>query len=110
MVRAIPGIRRGIRYGVDWPTPGASKLTTVWPRAASSRSNGSARSRLAPIPVINKSGGPDPRTDVRSRTPSTSTNRIVARPDERSDERPDTGDVPPDDQGLDGLGALVGVD
>src|SRR5689334_9078298 len=85
--------------------PGASKLTTRRPRLTSSRSNGSTRSRLAPRPVISSNGGPDPRTEVRSRTPSTSTNPTV-----RSGERRHTGDVPPHDEGLDGLGALVGVD
>src|SRR6266704_5085401 len=105
---AMPGIRRGQAYGVDCPMPGASKLIACKPRPASSRSNGAARSRFAPIPVTSSSGGPDPRTEVRirSRAASISTNRIV-RP---SGERAGTGDVPADDEGLDGLGAFVGVD
>src|SRR6266700_5657672 len=109
-VRAIPGIRRGQVYGEDWPMPGASKLIACTPRPASSCSNGTPRSRLAPIPVIRSSGGPDPRTEVRSRRRSaptlTSTNRMVCW----SGECADTGDVPADDEGLDGLGAFVGVD
>src|SRR5262245_25840996 len=100
-------MRRGHVYAVDWPTPGASKLMTWRPRLANSRSNGSARSRLAPSPVISSSGGPEPRTDVRSRTPSASTNRMSARSGSR--ERPHTRDVPPYDERLDRLSALVGV-
>src|SRR5918999_1336987 len=99
-------MRRGKLYAVDCPTPGASKLIACTPRATSCRSNGSARSRLAPIPVMINSGRPDPRAEVRSRTPSTSTSRIVAW----SGEGADTGDIPADDQRLDGLGAFVGVD
>src|SRR6266508_256999 len=109
-MRATPGIRRGHRYAADSPTPGASKATAWIPRAVSSRSNGSARSRLAPSPVTSSSGRPLPRTEVRSRTPSTSTNRIAARSGEGSGERADTGDVPSDDKRLDGLRAFVGVD
>src|SRR4029450_5005905 len=105
-VDATPRIRRGRRYAVDRPTPGASKLITCTPRADSARSNGAPRSRLAPSPVISSSGGPQPRTEVRSRTPSTSTNRICCW----SGEGADTGDLSSDDQRLDGLGALVGVD
>src|SRR5215831_20158908 len=102
----MPGIRRGQRYGLDSPMPGASKLTACTPRTASARSNGVARSRLAPSPVIRSRGGPDPRTEVRIRTPPASTNRM-ARP---SGEGTGTGDVPADDERLDGLGAFVGVD
>src|SRR5215471_7296064 len=105
-VRAMPGIRCGQRYGLDSPMPGASKLTACTPRAASSRSNGAPRSRLAPSPVIMRRGGPDPGTAVRIRTPPASTNRMV-RP---SGESAGTGDVPADDERLDGLGAFVGVD
>src|SRR6516164_9800596 len=102
----MPGIRCGQRYGLDSPMPGASKLTACTPRAASSRSKGAPRSRLAPSPVIMRRGGPDPRTAVRIRTPPASTNRMV-RP---SGESAGTGDVPADDECLDGLGAFVGVD
>jgi len=44
-----------------------------------------------PAPVISSSGGQVPRIEVRNRTPSTSTNRIVAS----SGVSADTGDVPP---------------
>ncbi len=71
-VRATPGIRRGQGYARGSPTPGASKLMVWMPRASSSRSNGAASSRLAPRPVMISSGRPAPRTEVRSRTPSTS--------------------------------------
>src|SRR5215475_4614240 len=101
----MPGIRRGQRYGLDSPMPGASKLTACTPRAASSRSKGVLRSRLAPRPVITSRGDPDPRTAARIRTPPASTNRM-ARP---SGEGTGTGDVPADDERLDGLGAFVGV-
>src|SRR6478609_1307966 len=84
------------------------------PRATIWSSNGSASSRLAPMPVISSSGSPVPRTRTRSRTSSTWMNRWSAaagsRGPVRSDEGADTGDVPSDDEGLDGLGALVGVD
>src|SRR5258708_11251384 len=88
--------------------PGGSGLIPCRPVAGSGRSKGTARSRLAPSPVIRSSGGPDPRTETRSLTwaASTSTKRIVRS----SGEGPGTGDVPADDEGLDGLGALVGVD
>src|SRR5260370_32047805 len=102
----MPRIRRGQVYPADCPMPGASKLTTCRPRAATSRSNGTARSRLAPSPVIRSSGGPDPRTEVRNRTRSASTNRMAGW----SRERADTGDIPADDERLDGVGPLVGVD
>src|SRR5918993_1541370 len=82
-----------------------SKLITCSPREATSRSKGTPKSRLAPSPVIISTGGPEPRTDVRSRTPLTSTNRVVADLRERAHTR----DVPSHDQGLDGLGALIGV-
>src|ERR1700730_9318830 len=71
------------------------------------RSTGADTFNPAPIPVSTSSGGPVPRMEVRSRTPSTSTNRIrgsVLR------EGANTGDVLPDDGRLDRLGALVGVD
>src|SRR6266700_6167596 len=71
------------------------------PSRFSSRSNGAASSRLAPRPVMISSGGPVPETEVCSRTPSTS--NLVSR------KGTDTGDVPSDDQRLNGLGALVGV-
>src|SRR6266566_9583378 len=102
----MPGIRRGQAYGVDCPMPGASKLIACSPRPASSRSKGAPRSRFAPIPVIRSSGGPEPRTAVRSRTPPASTN-LMAR---WSGEGAGTGDVPADDEGLDGLGSFIGVD
>src|SRR6516162_5039096 len=102
----MPGIRGGQRYGLERPMPGASKLIACRPRAASSRSNGTPRSRLAPSPVISSSGGPDPRTEVRSRTPPASTNRMAPS----SGEGAGTGDVPAHDERLDGLGAFVGVD
>src|SRR5258708_3545864 len=88
--------------------PGASKLITCRPSAASARSKGTPRSRLAPSPVIRSSGGPDPRTETRSLTwsASTSTKRIVRS----SGEGARTRDVPADDERLDGLGARVGVD
>jgi hypothetical protein len=54
---------------------------------------------------MSRSGRPEPRTEVRSRTPSTSTSRIVAG----SGEGTDTGDVRADDEGPDGFGASVGV-
>src|SRR5512138_212393 len=75
------------------------------PRRFSSRSNGAARSRLAPIPVIRSSGGParaSPETLTRSRTPSTSRKLM-------SGEGTDTGDVPSHDEGLDRLGAFIRV-
>src|SRR5690242_6765463 len=103
-------MRRGSGYGVDSPIPGASNATACTPRAVSSRSNGAARSRLAPRPVMSSSGRPLPRTDVRSRTPSTSTNRITGWSGQWSGEGADTGDVPADDERLDGLGSFVGVD
>src|SRR3712207_1163823 len=94
--------------------PGASRLITCRPRAASSRSNGAASSRLAPRPVTSSSGRPVPRTDVRSRTSPTSTERISAGAEvtgpSLSREGRDAGDVAADDQPLDSLGALVGVD
>src|SRR5215475_16218494 len=101
----MPGIRRGQRYGPDSPMPGASKLITCTSRAASSRSKGVLRSRLAPSPVITSRGDPDPRTAARIRTPPASTNRMV-RP---SGAGAGTGDVPADDERLDGLGAFVGL-
>src|SRR4029450_5292500 len=105
-VRATPGIRRGRAYPVDWPTPGASKLIT-WKRCpASACSNGCARSRLAPSPVISNTGGPEPRTDVRRGRPSASTNRMAARVREGAPTR----DIPPRDQRLDRLRAFIGVD
>src|SRR5260370_42161245 len=86
--------------------PGASKLIACRPRAASSRSNGTPRSRLAPSPVIISSGGPEPRTEGRSRTPPASTNRMAPA----SGEGAGTGDVPADDERLDALCAFGGVD
>src|SRR5258708_28288164 len=88
--------------------PGGSGLIPCRPVAGSGRSKGTARSRLAPSPVIRSSGRPDPRTETRSLTwsASTSTKRIVRS----SGEGAGTGDVPADDERLDGLGALVGVD
>src|SRR5437763_1038670 len=105
----MPGIRRGRAYDVDCPTPGASKLIACRPRTASSRSNGALRSRLAPRPVMTSSGGPIPRTEVRSRIRSAlmSANRMVGG---WSGERAGTGDVPADDERLDGLGAFISVD
>src|SRR5262245_48642552 len=88
--------------------PGASKLITWRPSAASARSNGAPRSRLAPSPVIRKSGGPVPRTETRTRTWSASTStRLIMR---SSGEGAGTGNVPAYDERLNGLGALVGVD
>src|SRR5260221_4429800 len=88
--------------------PGASKLITCRPSAASARSNGTPRSRLAPSPVIRSSGGPDPRTETRSLTwsASMSTRRIAPS----SGEGAGTGDVPADEERLGGLGAPAGVD
>src|SRR5690349_2981303 len=57
------------------------------------------------MPVISNNGTRAPSasaTAMRSRVPSTSTN-LTSR------KGTDTGDVPSDDQGLDGLRALVGV-
>ncbi len=103
MVRAMPRIRRGTGYAVDSPTPGASKAIACTPRAVSWRSNGWAMSRLAPRPVMSSTGGPLPRTEVRSRTPSTSTNRTTVPSGEGlSGEGADTGDVSAHDEGLDG--------
>src|SRR5215475_8124737 len=62
-------------------------------------------SRLAPMPLINSSGGRSlrlPEIATRSRTPSTSTNWI-------SREGTDTGDISSHDESLNGLGAFVGV-
>src|SRR5664279_2159070 len=102
---------------------------TWMPWAMISRSNGSASSRRAPSPLMISKGLPVPRVEVRSRTPSTSKNRMTACPGgeapgagvpgaavsadrtaaDESGEGSDTGDVPSDDEGLDGFGALVGV-
>src|SRR6478735_8720358 len=119
MVLATPGIRLGHRYPVDSPTPGASKLIVRLPRVTISRSKGSANSRLAASPVMISSGGPLPRVEVRSRTRSTSRNLMTASSGGvarwfggwpvGSGEGADTGDIPSDDEGLDGLGALVGM-
>src|SRR6266540_7216036 len=103
---------RGRWYRVDSPVPGASRAIVCTPCELSARSRGADNSRLAPMPVSRSSGDPVPRTEVRSRTPSTSTYRMRGSPsgDVLSGERADTGDVLPDDERLDGLGALVGVD
>src|SRR5664279_5283330 len=92
---------------------------TWMPWAMISRSNGSASSSRAPRPLMISNGRPVPRVEVRSRTPSTSRYRMTASPAGvavwlgtalvRSGEGSDTGDVPSDDEGLDGFGALVGV-
>src|SRR3954471_24799088 len=100
-------MRRGRRYREDAPVPGASRATVCTPCTLRARSTGVDSSKLAPIPVSTSSGDPVPRTEVRSRTPSTSTYRICGS---SSGEGADTGDVPSDDQRLHGLGALVGVD
>src|SRR5262249_61796381 len=100
----MPGIRGGQRYALDSPIPGASKLTACTPRAASSRSNGAASSRLAPSPVIISSGGPDPRTAVRIRTPPAATNRPARPSGEGAGTRAGTAH----NERLDRLGALGG--
>src|SRR5436305_13162756 len=102
MVCARPPIRRGHRYPVEPPVPGASTVMVWTPRNAFS--NGAHISRLPPMPMSNSNGRPVPRTETRNRTPSTSTSRRRLR------ERAHTGDVPSDDERLDRLGALVPVD
>src|SRR6476659_5827907 len=91
---------------------------TWTPRRTSAVSKGSARSRPAPMPVISSSAFPLPRVRTRSRAPSTSRNCsrgagqstvVGGAVGVGSDEGADTGDVPPDDQGLDGLGGFIGV-
>src|SRR5664279_1508313 len=98
---------------------------TWMPWAMISRSNGSASSSRAPRPLMISNGRPVPRVEIRSRTPSTSRKRMTAGPGggapgasasadrstaaDESGEGSDTGDVPSDDEGLDGFGALVGV-
>src|SRR5690242_6099834 len=103
MVRATPGIRRGTGYRPDPPVPGASTLIVRTARPSTAASNGAHMSRFPPMPMSSSRGRPSPRTAIRSRTPSTSTCRT-------SGEGADTGDVPADDEGLDGFGAFVGVD
>src|SRR3954468_17358355 len=100
-------MRRGRRYREDAPVPGASRARVCTPCSLRAHSTGVDSSKLAPIPVSTSSGDPVPRTEVRSRTPSTSTYRICGSV---LGEGADTGDVPSDDQRLHGLGALVGVD
>src|SRR4029453_9017793 len=79
--------------------------------------NGASRSRPAPMPLHRTSGGPGlccwrspplaragwapGRTDTRTSCPRTVTRRLR--------EGADTGDVPSDDEGLDGLRAFVRV-
>src|SRR4051794_21917865 len=72
----------------------------------SSRSSGADSSRLAPMPVSSRSGAPAPRTEVRSLTPSTSTNRMDGAD---SGKGAHARDVLAHDERLDRLGALVGV-
>ena len=65
-----PGFRRATR-------PGTSKLTTSM-RGSRASTNGSSRSRLAPMPLQMTSGGPGPvpgRTETRTSCPRTVTRR-----------------------------------
>src|SRR4249920_3112251 len=100
-MRANPGMRRGRRYREDSPVPGASRATVCTSCGLRARSNGTDISRLAPMPVSTSSGDPVPRTEVRSRSPSTSTYRMRGL---LSSGGADTGDVLPHDERLDGLG------
>src|SRR6478609_5276339 len=91
-------MRRGRRYREDLPVPGASRATVCTLCALRARSNGTEISKLAPMPVSTSSGIPAPRTEVRSRSPSTSTYRMRGL---LSSGGADTGDVlPRDERGL----------